>query len=213
MIKSKEGRTKGRVKVVEAINNEIPEVAVARDNDQLRRQDYLKLHYSITAAATTNCTGVEVPQYTYADIEVTCTDDFPLANNTHLEKPIEFFKQCNLIDVVGDTLLLQCPRSPTCFTGDGCAVNLKGCSVLDECFGVNVQFVRCQAHTADGSVKKVTKSKTMCVKTVVETTKEIKGLRTETFKNSTLHTGYLKEAMQIMEIWPLHIHICFIYNP
>ena len=29
MIKSKEGRTKGRVKVVEAINNEIPEVAVA----------------------------------------------------------------------------------------------------------------------------------------------------------------------------------------
>ena len=135
MIKSKEGRTKGRVKVVEAINNEIPEVAVARDNDQLRRQDYLKLHYSITAAATTNCTGVEVPQYTYADIEVTCTDDFPLANNTHLEKPIEFFKQCNLIDVVGDTLLLQCPRSPTCFTGDGCAVNLKGCSVLDEIFG------------------------------------------------------------------------------
>ena len=93
MIKSKEGRTKGRIKVVEAINNEIPEVAVARDNDQLRRQDYLKLHYSITAAATTNCTGVEVPQYTYADIEVICTDDFPLANNTHLEKPIEFFKQ------------------------------------------------------------------------------------------------------------------------
>ena len=31
MIKSKEGRTKGRVKVVEAINNEIPEVAVAPD--------------------------------------------------------------------------------------------------------------------------------------------------------------------------------------
>ena len=184
MIKSKEGRTKGRVKVVEAINNEIPEVAVARDNDQLRRllntQDYLKLHYSITAAAAANCTGLEVPQYTDADIEVPCTDDFPLDNNTHLEKSMEFFKQCNLIDVVGDTLLLQCPRSPTCFTGDGCAVNLKGCRVLNERFGLNVQFVRCQAHTADGSVKRMAKSKTMCVKTGVETTKEIKGLRTET---------------------------------
>ena len=76
MIESKEGRTKRRVKVsasveVEAINNEIPEVAAARYNDQLRRllnrQDYLKLHYSITAAA--NFTGLKVPQYTDSDIE------------------------------------------------------------------------------------------------------------------------------------------------
>ena len=50
MIESKEGRTKRRVKVsasveVEAINNEIPEVAAAQYNDQLKRllnrQDYL----------------------------------------------------------------------------------------------------------------------------------------------------------------------------
>ena len=77
-MKDKKRRVKVSASVeVEAINNEIPEVAAARYNDQLRRllnrQDYLKfhcikLHCSITAAA--NFTGLKVPQYSNTDADI-----------------------------------------------------------------------------------------------------------------------------------------------
>lgn len=58
------------------------------------------------------------------------------------------------MEVEGDTIVLQCPSTATCFTGDGCAVNLKACRLMSENFGFQTPYIRCQAHTSDGSIIK-----------------------------------------------------------
>ena len=137
---------------------------------------------------------------------VACSLDFPLTSTDaeFLQPPPRWFKQCKLVKVEGDTIFLHCRRTATCFTEDGCKVNVRACELLSQNLGFKSPYLRCQAHAADGSIKRLAKSKTMCVDIVVDTAKELKSI-IKHFQNSPLHTEYLREAMRMMGMKPLFI--------
>ena len=50
--------------------------------------------------------------------------------------------------------------------GDGVSVNTKAATVIKEFYGIKSSSFRCAAHAANGSLKHISKSETMCVEEV-----------------------------------------------
>ena len=124
------------------------------------------------------------------------TSSFPLTMDDNFEWAPQMFSICKLEKVEGDTLYLQCPRWPTSITADGCGVNILASELLKEDWGLHSPFTRCAAHRADGSLKRIAKSKTHCVAEVVETHNALKPI-VGSFKHSSLHLDQLNESMSV----------------
>ena len=224
LIKAKENSVQRKVSVppeveVAALTREVLRLSQLGDLEYIpvlcSRQNYLKQTYGVTdeQRRAANVEGLTLLNYAkmpssrgepYMLTEISRNESFPLSSSDHITPPIKFFKQCKLLKIEGDTLYLLCCNWPTCLTGDGCYVNLKGCRILHSDWGLWAPFVRCQSHSADGSIKRMATSKTMCVPLVVNMAKNLKILLKH-FINSPLHTGVLKEAMRALEMMPLHI--------
>ena len=83
--------------------------------------------------------------------------------------PPSYFKCCTLEDVNFEqqTIQLVFPNWPVALVGDGCAVNKAAVDKLTEKLGLLSPGARCSGHAADGSIKRLTSSKTMSVAKVV----------------------------------------------
>ena len=93
-------------------------------------------------------------------------------------------------------------RDPIGNIGDGVAVNNKAARVLRELNSFMSPDFRCAAHTASGSIKRLTNSKTM---NVSEVTTCYETLRTviKHFESSVKNKELLYDAMAILKMTPL----------
>ena len=121
--------------------------------------------------------------------------------------PPNYFKIGSLTDCDFETKSINIQvhdRFPVGNIGDGVAVNNKAARVLRELYGFMSPDFRCAAHTASGSIKRLTTSKTM---NVGEVTTCYETLRTviKHFESSVKNKELLDEAMAILEMTPLHL--------
>ena len=121
--------------------------------------------------------------------------------------PPDYFKLGKLLEVLEEeeeihiTLDYNMPFSNA---GDGVAVNVKGARGLRDLYGIDSPDYRCAAHSADGTLKRLTKSKTMNVE---EVTVLYECLRTvvKHFECSIKNKEVLHECMEILDMSPLHL--------
>ena len=93
-------------------------------------------------------------------------------------------------------------NSQVALVGDGCAVNPKAVEFLSEVFGLLSPGTICSGHSAVGSIRRMTTSKTMQVDAVV---KFVEGIRPvlRHFQLSGKSSSILNNAIEIMDMKPL----------
>ena len=121
--------------------------------------------------------------------------------------PPNYFKIGSLAAKDDDLKLIKIKVSekfPVGNIGDGVAVNVKAARVLRDIYGFMSPDFRCSAHSASGTVKRLTTSKTM---NVPEVTVVYECLRTviKHFEQSIKNKETLDQAMEILDMTPLHL--------
>ena len=75
--------------------------------------------------------------------------------------PPQYFKCCKLIHIDDKKIELEIEDWPVGIMADGCATNTAASNQLIEYLGFLSPSILCVVHAADGSVKRMTNSKTM----------------------------------------------------
>ena len=83
--------------------------------------------------------------------------------------------------------------------GDGFSVNTKSSRLLLVLYGMPTGSNRCSAHAADGSLKRIARSKTMSVDQVVSLYEALRSVVAH-FENSSKSKEQLNEAISILEL-------------
>ena len=80
----------------------------------------------------------------------------------------EYFKACTMenCDLESKEIKLLFEDWPVGIMGDGCSVNTAANNKFTNIWGLLTPTARCRSHTADGSIKRMSKSQTMCVEEV-----------------------------------------------
>ena len=121
--------------------------------------------------------------------------------------PPKYFKIGTLLERDSESKVIKIEvhaKFPVGNTGDGVAVNVKAARVLRDLYGFMSPDFRCTAHSASGTIKRLTTSKTM---NVAEVTTCYETLRTviKHFESSVKNKEILDTAMEILEMTPLHL--------
>ena len=88
--------------------------------------------------------------------------------------------------------------------GDGVAVNGKAARVMLELYGIWTISLRCSAHTADGSLKRMARSETMCVEAVKTCYESLRPVVNH-FTLSSPSKDLLDESLRMLELKPIHL--------
>ena len=117
-----------------------------------------------------------------------------------------YFDCCMLESVDWDlgVVHLNFKNWPVSITADGCQVNVAAGKKLSEEYGLLSPTTRCAVHAADGSIKRMVKSKTMCVDEVKTFARNIRILLNH-LHLSGKSTALLKEAMHNLDMKPVHL--------
>ena len=117
-----------------------------------------------------------------------------------------YFDCCMLESVDWDlgVVHLNFKNWPVSITADGCQVNVAAGKKLSEEYGLLSPTTCCAVHAADGSIKRMVKSKTMCVDEVKTFARNIRILLNH-LHLSGKSTALLKEAMHNLDMKPVHL--------
>ena len=119
----------------------------------------------------------------------------------------DYFKLGPILTVDPDDKIIEIQLSenlPVANAGDGVSVNIKAARVLLQLYGFNSPDFRCAAHIASGSSKRLATSKTMNVQEVTDVYETVRTI-TQHFELSIKNREALNQAMEILELQPLHL--------
>ena len=118
--------------------------------------------------------------------------------------PPQYFKCCKLIHIDDKKIQLEIEDWSVCIMADGCATNIAASIQLTEYLGFLSPSIRCVVHAADGSVKRMTNSKTMNFLDLSEFIPTLKVILRH-FQLSGKSTALLKEALEMMDMKTIHM--------
>ena len=121
--------------------------------------------------------------------------------------PPKYFKLGKLktLDVENQTIEIEAsPNLPIGNCGDGVAVNTKAARIMCSLYGILSHAFRCASHSSDGTLKRMTRSKTMCVDEMVELYESMSPV-VKHFSYSVKNRETLARAMELLEMTPLHL--------
>ena len=95
---------------------------------------------------------------------------------------------------------------PVALVGDGCSVNKKAGEILTSHIGLLSPTTQCSAQAANGTIRRITTSKTMSVPEVVTFTSGIKPILKH-FKLSGKSSALLQQCLEIMDMKPFKLII------
>ena len=124
-------------------------------------------------------------------------------NSVISPSPPQYFKCCKLIHI-NKKILLEIKDWPVAIMADGCATNMAASNQLTEYLGFLSPSIHCVVHAADGSVKRMTNSKTMNFLDLSEFIPTLKVILRH-FQLSGKSTALLKEALEIMDMKTIHM--------
>ena len=101
-------------------------------------------------------------------------------------------------------ITIRVTNMPVGNCGDGVFVNGKAARVMLELFGIWTISLRCSAHTADGSLKRIARSETMCVKSVKTCYESLRSIVNH-FTLSSQSKDLLDESLRMLELKPIHL--------
>lgn len=81
---------------------------------------------------------------------------------------LQYFKICSVVSVEVDKIQLEMNKWPATIMAHGCNTNVFTGNKILECFGLTSCNIRCVAKAADGSLKRLTNSKTINVSEISE---------------------------------------------
>lgn len=81
---------------------------------------------------------------------------------------LQYFKICSVVSVEVDKIQLEMNKWPATIMAHGCNTNVFTGNKILECFGLTSCNIRCVAKAADGSLKRLTNSKTINVSEITE---------------------------------------------
>ena len=119
-------------------------------------------------------------------------------------QPPEFFKLCSVVSVEGTEINLEFKEWPVTVMADGCSTNVAAANKLSECFGFVTPNIRCTVHAADGSMKRLTNSKTMNVPEFSEFLPPFKTILRH-FQLSGKSTSLLNNALEVLDLKTIHM--------
>ena len=121
--------------------------------------------------------------------------------------PSKYFKLGKLknLDVENQTIEIEAsPNLPVGNCGDGVAVNTKAARITCNLYGILSPAFRCASHSSDGTLKRMARSKTMCVDEMVELYESMSPV-VKHFSYSVKNRETLDCAMELLEMTPLHL--------
>ena len=121
-----------------------------------------------------------------------------------IPRPPAIFKTCSLVGINDSTIQLESINWPNAVTGDGCATNYAACRMLSEDFGLQTPFNRCSSHTADGTLKRLAKSKTMNIPEVTTLYDALRSVMSH-IVCSPKSTSLLKDSIAALDLPEVHI--------
>ena len=122
--------------------------------------------------------------------------------------PPKYFKLGKLktLDVENQTIEIEAsPNIPVGNCGDGVAVNTKAARIMCSLYGILSPAFRCASHSSDGTLKRIARSKTMCVDEMVELYALSMSPVVKHFSYSAKNGETLDRAMELLEMTPLHL--------
>ena len=81
---------------------------------------------------------------------------------------LQYFKICSVVSIEVDKIQLEMNKWPATIMAHGCNTNVFTGNKILECFGLTSCNIRCVAKAADGSLKRLTNSKTINVSEISE---------------------------------------------
>ncbi|XP_072024708.1 uncharacterized protein [Amphiura filiformis] len=116
-----------------------------------------------------------------------------------LPRPPKFLKMCKLTGMNESTINVQCSHWANAISQDGCATNFAATRKLTQEYGILTPSSRCTSHTADGTLKRLAKSRTM---NVLEVTTLYESLRVvmSHIAYSPKTTSLLKQSIKMLDM-------------
>ena len=93
---------------------------------------------------------------------------------------------------------------PTCICDDGCAVNVKGCRIISEKYGIKSPFSRCTSHTSAGTIRRLATLKKMSQSDAVSLYDDLRKVLKH-FSQSPKSTEVLKKSLEVLEMNNVHL--------
>ena len=137
----------------------------------------------------------------------TIGDHLPLSSEEIPPLPPNYFKLGKIIHVDNDEMVIEIELAenlPVANTGDGVSVNVKAARILLQLYSFNSPDFRCSTHIAGGTVKRLATSKTMNVPEITIVYENVRTI-TKHFECSIKNKEALDEAMEILDLQPLHL--------
>lgn len=128
----------------------------------------------------------------------------PLNNGIPLPLPPDYFKCCKLSKLEQDRIYLEMKHWPTSIMADGCATNNAANNKISDLLGILSPSLRCVVHAADGSIKRMTNSKTMNLQAVSDFLPALRSVLRH-FQLSGKSTALLNEALDVLEMKSVHM--------
>ena len=112
--------------------------------------------------------GVKVPEKSGFDSFIEAQRDNDISDIDLVHPPKSLFQCCRMeiCDIASKTITLVFVEWPVMLMGDGCAVNNSASTALTNMYGLLSPAARCSSHSADGSIKRMSKSETYSVEEV-----------------------------------------------
>ena len=111
----------------------------------------------------------------------------------------KYFKMCSVASVEADNIQLEMKKWPMTIMADGCSTNFSADKKISECFGLVSPSIRCVAHAADGSMKRLTNSKTVNVSKISAFVSPFCTIPCQ-FQQSGKRTCLLNEALGMLDM-------------
>ena len=114
-----------------------------------------------------------------------------------------YFKVAKLLGISRTTKEIRLeitPKNiPTCICGDGCAVNVKGCRIISDKYGIKSPFTRCASHTSASTIRRLANSKTMSQSDAEPLYDNLRKVLKHC-SQSPKSTEVLKKSLQVLEM-------------
>ena len=116
--------------------------------------------------------------------------------------PPLFLKACKLENVTATEVLLSIEDWPTVIMGDSCSANIATGTKLNDYLGLLTPSIRCTIPAADGSIKRITNSKTRNLQVISDFLPDLCSVLRH-FQLSGKSNDLLHEVLELMEMKPI----------
>ena len=108
------------------------------------------------------------------------------------------------VDEESKVIIVSVTNMPVANCGDGVFVNGKAARVMSELYGIDTISLRCSAHAADGTLKRIARSETMSVGAVKSCYEHFRPIVNH-FALSSQSKDLLDESLRMLELKPIHL--------